>query len=335
MGQAREHLSRALGVLQESGDEGERTQALMATMAETLGTLFEGENATSSDLAAEKAKSVAERLGALLSEDEGAEELAPAKADLEQARSCLEVQGADLEDQPTTRRVAGKATLVMGSTPGSNPPEGGTPMEQAVTALSQHPPAPEEDEAPLPEDATEVSKQPPVEMSSTPEAQTAAPADATSADAAEPATEQQAEPAAEAKAEPATEAAAPSPQTQEAAQTVNLAEPTGKEERLEVNIGATTQSNFYVGFSSDLAEGGVFVATYAIKKAGTRLQLFVTLPGGYEFEALGEVRFVRDPLDLGSSAEPGMGVRFLNIKEEQLGLARRFSQKRAPFFYDD
>src|SRR5262249_21126741 len=53
-------------------------------------------------------------------------------------------------------------------------------------------------------------------------------------------------------------AAAPAP-----APAVASAPPySGPREKLEANVGATTESNFFVGFSGDISEGGVFVATY-------------------------------------------------------------------------
>ncbi|HEX2677110.1 MAG TPA: hypothetical protein VHM19_10735, partial [Polyangiales bacterium] len=47
---------------------------------------------------------------------------------------------------------------------------------------------------------------------------------------------------------------------------------------LEVNLGATTDSNFYVGFSNRLADGGVFVATYSSLPLGSEVELLITLP---------------------------------------------------------
>ena len=35
-------------------------------------------------------------------------------------------------------------------------------------------------------------------------------------------------------------------------------------EQIEANLGATTESNFYVGFSGEISQGGVFIATYNI-----------------------------------------------------------------------
>ncbi|MEM1415854.1 MAG: hypothetical protein AAGH15_13180 [Myxococcota bacterium] len=102
---------------------------------------------------------------------------------------------------------------------------------------------------------------------------------------------------------------------------------------VEVNIGATTQSNFFVGFSGEIS--GVFLATYEVLGRNTRVMALVTLPGGYEFRTEGWVRFVRDPFDLTSDSEPGMGIQFETIDPQAKELALRFIRKRPPMFYDD
>jgi uncharacterized protein (TIGR02266 family) len=131
-------------------------------------------------------------------------------------------------------------------------------------------------------------------------------------------------------AQPATAPAKPA--------TANPAKPataphTGPREKLEANVGATTESNFFVGFSGDIAEGGVFIATYATFAVGAPVEVLVTLPGGYSSTIPGSVRFVRDPMDMDS--EPGVGVRFDTLTQEQRDLILRFIRKRAPVFYDD
>ncbi|HEX2678812.1 MAG TPA: hypothetical protein VHM19_19300, partial [Polyangiales bacterium] len=73
--------------------------------------------------------------------------------------------------------------------------------------------------------------------------------------------------------------------------------PPGPREKLEANVGATTESNFYVGFSGDISDGGVFVATYVTLALGAAVDVLVTLPGGFESSIPGTVRFVRDPMD--------------------------------------
>jgi uncharacterized protein (TIGR02266 family) len=110
--------------------------------------------------------------------------------------------------------------------------------------------------------------------------------------------------------------------------------PAGERQAVEANLGATTQSNFYVGFSGEIAHGGVFLATYEALPKDTSVRMLVTLPGGFEFECDGYVRFVRDPMDFMSESEPGMGIQFENLSDEARNLVLRFIRKRPPIFYD-
>jgi len=109
--------------------------------------------------------------------------------------------------------------------------------------------------------------------------------------------------------------------------------PPGSRANLEANIGATTESNFFVGFSGDISDGGVFVATYASLPIAAKVSVLVTLPGGYEQSIPGTVRFVRDPMDMDS--EPGIGVKFDRLGSEARELILRFIRKRPPLFYDE
>ncbi len=109
----------------------------------------------------------------------------------------------------------------------------------------------------------------------------------------------------------------------------------GPREMVEANVGASSETNFYVGFSGEISEGGVFVATYATLEAGTAVTIHVSLPGGFEFKVPGRVHFVRDPMDMNDDAEPGMGLRFEALPPDHRELILRFVRKRAPMFYDD
>jgi uncharacterized protein (TIGR02266 family) len=109
----------------------------------------------------------------------------------------------------------------------------------------------------------------------------------------------------------------------------------GPRQFVEANVGASSETNFYVGFSGEIAEGGVFVATYATLDVGSLVEVQVSLPGGYEFKVPGHVHFVRDPMDMSAEAEPGMGVRFETLPSESRELVLRFIRKRPPMFYDD
>ncbi|HJL19251.1 MAG TPA: PilZ domain-containing protein [Sandaracinaceae bacterium LLY-WYZ-13_1] len=106
-------------------------------------------------------------------------------------------------------------------------------------------------------------------------------------------------------------------------------------EHLEANLGATTESNFYVGFSGEISQGGVFVSTYNILPKGSAVRCLITLPGNLSTEIDGRVRFVRDPMDMASDSEPGMGVAFEGLTKEARELILRFIRKRPPMFFDE
>jgi uncharacterized protein (TIGR02266 family) len=110
---------------------------------------------------------------------------------------------------------------------------------------------------------------------------------------------------------------------------------TGPRPEVEANLGASSETNFYVGFSGEIAEGGVFVATYNTLEVGSVAAVTVTLPGGYEFRVPATVHFVRDPMDMSDESEPGMGLKFETLQNEHRELVLRFIRKRAPMFYDD
>lgn len=109
----------------------------------------------------------------------------------------------------------------------------------------------------------------------------------------------------------------------------------GPREPVEANVGASSETNFYVGFSGEISEGGVFVATYATLEVGALATVHVSLPGGFEFKVPGHVHFVRDPMDMSDEAEPGMGIKFEALQPDHRELILRFVRKRAPMFYDD
>lgn len=106
-------------------------------------------------------------------------------------------------------------------------------------------------------------------------------------------------------------------------------------EHVEANLGATTESNFYVGFSGEISQGGVFVSTYNILPKGTPVRVLITLPGNLSTEIDGTVRFVRDPMDMSSESEPGMGIAFDGLEKDSRELILRFIRKRPPMFYDE
>jgi Tfp pilus assembly protein PilZ len=107
---------------------------------------------------------------------------------------------------------------------------------------------------------------------------------------------------------------------------------------LSVNaeLGAHSSSNFYKGLGGGdvLESGGVFIATYQIPEVGQDLLIQVSLPGGYEFEAVGVVSWTRDAPHSGTSSPPGFGARFTQISPEGRKLVQRYVRNREPLFHD-
>ncbi|MEI9937167.1 MAG: PilZ domain-containing protein [Pseudomonadota bacterium] len=109
--------------------------------------------------------------------------------------------------------------------------------------------------------------------------------------------------------------------------------------RVEAELGAHSGTNFYKGLSGNdvIDSGGIFVATYQIPPIGQILSLRVSMPGGYEFEALGIVRWTRDTPDSGGDGggKPGFGAQFTQITPEGRQLVYRYVRNREPLFHDD
>lgn len=110
--------------------------------------------------------------------------------------------------------------------------------------------------------------------------------------------------------------------------------------RAEANLGAHSPSNFYKGLSGNdvIDSGGIFVSTYQMPSLGETVVIHITLPGGYEFEALGIVEWMREAPHStadGVEAPPGFGAKFTQISPEGRQLVYRYVRNREPLFHDD
>jgi hypothetical protein len=111
----------------------------------------------------------------------------------------------------------------------------------------------------------------------------------------------------------------------------------GKGLRFEAELGAHSPTNFYKGLSGNdvVDSGGIFIATYNIPSVGQDVSIKVSMPGGYEFEAIGVVRWTRDSPNSGADSSPGFGAQFTQISPDARQLVYRYVRNREPLFYDD
>lgn len=99
----------------------------------------------------------------------------------------------------------------------------------------------------------------------------------------------------------------------------------------QVDLGS--ESNFYGGFSTNLSEGGLFIATLSTPPRGTEVELTFTLPGGTPIKARGVVRWTREVNDAMPDVMPGAGVQFVELAPEVAASISAFVMKRDPLFY--
>lgn len=104
---------------------------------------------------------------------------------------------------------------------------------------------------------------------------------------------------------------------------------------IALEISFESDDNFYQGFSEDMSDGGLFIATYDLSPKGTLIDLEFTLPTGHIVKTVGEVRWLRDLRDECDGAPPGMGLAFRDLAPEDARAIHAYVQARAPIFYDD
>ncbi len=103
---------------------------------------------------------------------------------------------------------------------------------------------------------------------------------------------------------------------------------------IEAVIGFHTETNFFTGFSGDLSDGGLFLATWDLLPMGSELTLSFVLPEGRQIRARGRVSWVREPPRTSDEThEPGMGIVFEDLGEADKAAVMRFIRVRAPLFY--
>ena len=104
---------------------------------------------------------------------------------------------------------------------------------------------------------------------------------------------------------------------------------------MQAAVTFESESNFYTGFSTNLSEGGLFLATDNIQPRGTVIDLTVSLPNGLRVAVKGEVRWIREYNENTPDLMPGMGMQFIGLNPAIAQKMQAFLNERDPIFYDD
>ncbi|MBL8921755.1 MAG: TIGR02266 family protein [Myxococcaceae bacterium] len=103
--------------------------------------------------------------------------------------------------------------------------------------------------------------------------------------------------------------------------------------RMQARVDLESDDNFFNGFSANISDGGVFIATVNMLPLGTSVDVGFTLPTGERIECRGVVRWVREVDDRNPQNSPGMGVQFVDLEPRAVQAIERFIEQREPMFY--
>lgn len=104
---------------------------------------------------------------------------------------------------------------------------------------------------------------------------------------------------------------------------------------VELDVSLASDHNFYAGFTENISEGGIFVATHTLKAVGSVVEFCIFVPDSeHAIRGKGEVRWLREYSE-SSHSPPGMGIRFTELAEGSVEAIQAFLQHREPLFFDD
>ena len=109
-----------------------------------------------------------------------------------------------------------------------------------------------------------------------------------------------------------------------------------KHTRIEAELEVTLNGphNFFTGFTQNISEGGVFIATHQVFPIGTEFELTLKI-GDKVIHPTAKVVWVREPSPfLPDDIDPGMGLQFVNLTEEEKRIIEEFIKKKEPMFFD-
>ncbi|MFT3709338.1 MAG: TIGR02266 family protein [Archangium sp.] len=103
--------------------------------------------------------------------------------------------------------------------------------------------------------------------------------------------------------------------------------------KMQAAVDFSSDNNFFNGFSANISDGGLFVATVNLLPLGTEVDLAFTLPSGARVEAKGVVRWVREVNDTYPDVFPGLGVQFASLQPGAQQAIDQFLAQRDPLFF--
>ena len=105
---------------------------------------------------------------------------------------------------------------------------------------------------------------------------------------------------------------------------------------VQVRVDLRSENTFFTGFSENISEGGLFIATEAPHEIGDELDVELSLMGGgHRIAQKVVVRWIR-PAEAAGGLPAGMGVQFVELTTHQQDALQEFVDSRIKdtLFYD-
>jgi len=105
---------------------------------------------------------------------------------------------------------------------------------------------------------------------------------------------------------------------------------------VQVRVDLRSENTFFTGFSENISEGGLFIATEAPHQIGDEIDVELALMGdGQKISQRVVVRWIR-PVEAAGGLPAGMGVQFLELSPHQKSALQEFVDSRIKdtLFYD-
>ena len=101
---------------------------------------------------------------------------------------------------------------------------------------------------------------------------------------------------------------------------------------LQIDVSTESEHNFYTDLTRNVASGGIFVRTSALRHLGDRVRILLNLPGlAVPVELDTVVAWVRD---VGDVLEHGMGLRIIQLSAELRDAIQHFIKQRDSLLYE-
>lgn len=104
----------------------------------------------------------------------------------------------------------------------------------------------------------------------------------------------------------------------------------------DIQVGVASDHRLFVGLTSNISTGGLFIATDEPVKKGDNVEVRFSIPGAnHVFQKTATVCWTRPFDNDGTSrTKAGCGVQFNDLSEEEARILNAFLAVHEPIFYD-